>query len=94
MSSEPTIPLDRFEQLFTLVESINTRLTALEKTVDERLHDTRPIWEAVKAQLGMVEHRLDNMNRSIDQLIRDSFEVRTEQRRLDGRLTDLESKVS
>ena len=48
----------RLGNLDTLVERVETRLVNLETKVDERLKDTRPMWEAVQAQLTEVESSL------------------------------------
>ena len=43
----------------------NTRLTSLEEIVDARLHDTRPMWEAVQERLTGVEKELSGVNRHL-----------------------------
>jgi DNA repair ATPase RecN len=50
---------DRIERLIQMVAGlisdvadIKTRLTSLEQKVEERLYDTRPIWENVQAQIA------------------------------------------
>ncbi|HEX8684957.1 MAG TPA: hypothetical protein VF654_00610, partial [Pyrinomonadaceae bacterium] len=46
--------------------SLEGRLTSLEQKVDARLHDTRPIWEAVLSRLDKIETRLDKMDAKLD----------------------------
>ena len=41
------------------VDALDGRLTSLEEKVEARLHDTRPIWEAVMARLTIIEKKLD-----------------------------------
>jgi len=41
-------------RLFTMVQSIDSRLLNLEATVESRLFDTRPNFEALRAQLAEV----------------------------------------
>lgn len=41
-----------FDQLVSWVSSIDVRLKHLEQRVEERLHDTRPIWHKVVADIG------------------------------------------
>jgi chromosome segregation ATPase len=41
-------------ELINLVRGIDGRLQSLEKKVDERLYDTRPIWENVQQQLSQL----------------------------------------
>ena len=52
---------NKLDRLITAVQSIDSRLgslesrfTSLETKVDQRLHDTRPVWEAVQAQLSEI----------------------------------------
>jgi len=57
------------EQLVTSMDervtSIDHRLTTLEEKVDARLKETRPIWEAVQAQLQRVVEKFDVVLRDI-----------------------------
>ncbi|MCI0490827.1 MAG: hypothetical protein L0229_29900 [Blastocatellia bacterium] len=50
---------DRLDQLISLVQAmsldmrdVKTRLAALEQKVEERLYDTRPVWESVQTQIA------------------------------------------
>ena len=43
------------ENLEDWVGNINTRLQRLEKTVEERLYDTRPIWQKVLEDIGQLQ---------------------------------------
>jgi exonuclease VII small subunit len=47
--------LTAIENLETHVTKIDNRLQSLEKKVDERLHDTRPIWHKVVADIGELQ---------------------------------------
>ena len=60
MSEEPTqnLPQDGVRQILARLDSIDSRLTALEDKVDRRLQDTRPIWEQVLERLDAVEGQL------------------------------------
>ena len=44
-----------FDQLVSWVSSIDARLKNLEQRVEERLHDTRPIWHKVVADIGELQ---------------------------------------
>ncbi len=44
--------LQRLGNIETGVMNIGTRLESLENKVEERLQDTRPMWEAVQVQLN------------------------------------------
>jgi hypothetical protein len=43
----PTSDSDKLTSILTTVQALETRLTGLEQKVEERLHDTRPIWQKV-----------------------------------------------
>jgi len=47
--------LTAIKDLDTKVTTIDNRLQSLEKKVDERLHDTRPIWHKLVADIGEVQ---------------------------------------
>ena len=49
--------------------ALDERLTSLEEIVDTRLKETRPIWEAVKAQIEKLDEKFDLM-------IRDLYDLR------------------
>lgn len=62
----------RVDRLISMVEETNnrleqveTRLESLETKVDQRLHDTRPIWENVQSQLKELDKKFDS---GIDEL--------------------------
>src|SRR5215213_377143 len=47
--------LTAIKDLDTHVTNIDNRLQSLEKKVDERLHDTRPIWHKVVADIAELQ---------------------------------------
>ena len=55
-------------QLSDRIQNIDSRLESLEQKVDARLHDTRPIWESVQAQLKEMSMRLDDMDTRLDKI--------------------------
>ena len=63
------------------LNGLEVRLTNLEEKVEARLHDTRPIWEAVLSRLDSIEARLDSMEARLNKIdtrlerIDDKFEV-------------------
>ncbi|HEX8282611.1 MAG TPA: hypothetical protein VF588_04620 [Pyrinomonadaceae bacterium] len=82
MSEEQT---ERFEggtpfeiRVLRELASLNNRLTSLEEKVDARLHDTRPIWEAVLSRLDKIETRLDKMEAKLDVFGRDPVDARAD----------------
>jgi hypothetical protein len=68
MSEEPTqgLPQDGVGLILARLDSIDTRLTALEDKVDRRLQETRPIWEQVLVRLGAVEGQLVSFGGRMD----------------------------
>ena len=85
-------------QIVTVVSRVQNemaeRLSALETTVDQRLKETRPIWEAMQAQLDEVIRGIANLNRKVDVLHGDIVQTRADQRHLEERVDDLQKKVS
>jgi len=77
MSDDATRNLlsDRFDQLITLVKSVianqsktDARVERLERVLEERLYDTRPIWEAVQAELREIRERVGNFTAELAEM--------------------------
>ncbi len=66
-------------------ERFEVRLSSLEEKVDERLRETRPIWEAVQLAIKHLDLKFDTV-------LADLYDVRTNSRLLDKRLMDLEAR--
>jgi chromosome segregation ATPase len=64
-------------QLDSRLSGVENRLTTLEEKVDERLRETRPIWEGVLQRLTAIETALDTLNRQFKTMIRDMFDLRS-----------------
>jgi predicted nucleic acid-binding Zn-ribbon protein len=75
----------RFDVMNTRFDALDNRLTTLEEKVDRRLMETRPIWEAVQAQIRQLDKKFDLV-------IKDLYEMRVDVRSLDERVTKLESR--
>lgn len=54
----------RLEKLEHRVENIESRLQHLEEKVEERLHDTRPIWQKVVTDIGEVRAEVHDIRTS------------------------------
>jgi chromosome segregation ATPase len=76
----------RLTSLDQRVTSMDQRLTSLEEKVDSRLKETRPIWEAVQAQIKKLDGKFDLF-------ILDLYEIRSDLRLQDKRLSVLERRV-
>ena len=64
----------RVEKIELRVENIDSRLQVLEETVELRLHDTRPIWHRVVAdiaQLQVGQQRLEEGLHKLNSTVRD-----------------------
>jgi tetrahydromethanopterin S-methyltransferase subunit G len=90
MDEETTqnLPQDGVRLILARLDSIDTRLTALEEKVDRRLQETRPIWEQVLVRLDGFEKRLDGFEKRLDDF---GSELRTSLRRFErniGRLAE------
>lgn len=84
------------------------RLASLEAKVDERLHDTRPMWQAIHAQTEMlvermgriensnlrVEEQLKVIHHQLEELTLDVMEVRAVKRELKKRVAALEQQLT
>ena len=85
-------------QVASDVKTLNSRVDALEQKVDARLHDTRPIWEAVQSRLETIETEIRDgfrrVNQKIELLHKDILELQTDNKLLEGRVDDLERKAS
>jgi len=69
------------------IAGIDKRLTSLGETVDERLKETRPIWEAVQAQI-------EKLDQKFDIVIRDLYDVRGDLALHAKRISQLEHAIS
>jgi hypothetical protein len=109
MSDEPTKIIDNGDgkldrllsmvsDLSALVGSIDSRLSSLEQKVEERLYDTRPLWEGVGSQLTElkteVEKGFRTVARRLDVISGDINQVRADLHDHESRLEGLERKNS
>ena len=103
-SEKITLILTTVQNLETRVDKLEVRFDGLEKKVDERLYDTRPIWQKVVddiAQLQEGQTRLEgnirdikisvrDMTRSIGLLYETAIKIQAECRDLNHRVLDIE----
>jgi hypothetical protein len=68
------------------VIALDQRLTSMEKKVDSRLKETRPIWEAVRTQI-------EKLDEKFNVFIRDIYDVRGDLGGHEKRLGVLERRV-
>ena len=67
------------DNLVTWVGSINTRLSALDEKVEQRLYDTRPIWHKVEADVGQLQSGQDALNSQVLKLTNSVQDIRRDQ---------------
>ena len=87
-------------ELHTEVSSLRSELSALSEIVEHRLYDTRPIWEAVLAEMEELKSRMDALETTVNNGLKDMGHLfRTQyvdvirvQRDFEDRLTALEQK--
>ena len=60
----PTTDSEKLTWILTTVQSLETRLTGLEQKVEERLHDTRPIWQKVVADIAELRSEVRDVRTS------------------------------
>src|SRR6185295_8718082 len=61
-------------EILTAIKDLEKKVDGLEKKVDERLHDTRPIWHKVVADIGELQSgqkRLEEGQQAIHSDIKD-----------------------
>ena len=68
------------------VAAIDQRLTTLEERVDERLKETRPIWEAVQEQIQRLVEKFDIV-------LHELYDVRSDNKIHGRRIGELERRV-
>ena len=60
---------DGSAELLRLVQSVRAELAELKQTVEARLHDTRPIWEKVQADIAQLQEgqqRLETSQKGLE----------------------------
>jgi len=90
------LPKTGNDEILTAITKIDNRLQSLEKKVDERLHDTRPIWHKVVAEIGELQSGqkriedgqqairkvLDELSVTVHQVNRDQIVLNDSHRRI------------
>jgi polyhydroxyalkanoate synthesis regulator phasin len=68
----------RMDRLEGRLDGLESRLTSLEDKVEARLHDTRPIWEAVLLRLDSMDARLTKMDAKFDVVASEMLDLRAD----------------
>lgn len=56
------------QNLSTRLESLEQRFVSLEQKVEERLYDTRPIWEKVQADIARLQEGQESLRKDVREL--------------------------
>ncbi|HEX7314938.1 MAG TPA: hypothetical protein VF297_13505 [Pyrinomonadaceae bacterium] len=86
--------LARFDSMDARFDSLETRLTTLEDKVEQRLHDTRPIWEQVLTRLTAVEERLTKVETRLKKVEDEVFWLRRKFNNWTGDVALLQEKYN
>ena len=85
------------ERVFARFDTLDLRITTLEDKVDSRLRDTRPIWEAMQADLANVKEGMTKVKEDIKEIKytlkamhKEILRVRTDLVEVDERVEKLE----
>jgi chromosome segregation ATPase len=77
----------KVESLEQKVVGLERRIGALEQKVEERLYDTRPIWEKVQADIASLQAGQRSLQEGQDALRKDVREANTHWRDMNRRLS-------
>ena len=77
---------DRLAQILSAVQNLSTRVEGLERKVEERLYDTRPIWEKVQADITVFQEGQNSLSEEVRSLS-------ASQQRFDERLEALRDET-
>jgi hypothetical protein len=83
------------ERVFARFDSLDNRLNNIEgrlEKLEAKSYDTKPIWERALAELLELREKVDNVERKLDVLGKDTVQLRADQVRTDRRLDNLESQ--
>jgi hypothetical protein len=100
-SEKLNLILSKLSNVESRLSNVETRLATLELIVEDRLKDTRPIWQAINVRTERIEGTLIQVRDQMAQLAYDNLEVARlsatlihSQQRLFTRVGDLENRVS
>jgi chromosome segregation ATPase len=77
----------RLGSLEARLGNLETRMESLETKVELRLHDTRPIWEKVQADIAQLQAGQQRLEEGQESMRKDVREVRTELRDMNRKLS-------
>ena len=87
------LPKNENDEILTAITKIDDRLQSLEKKVDERLHDTRPIWHKVVADIGELQAGQKRLEEGQKHLEEGQKRLEEGQRTMSSVISELSSTV-
>src|SRR5712691_5608720 len=68
---------EKLTQILTAVQNLDARLGSLEQKVEERLYDTRPIWEKVQMDIAQLQADVGGIKQGQQLLLGEVREIKT-----------------
>jgi uncharacterized phage infection (PIP) family protein YhgE len=94
MSEDLTQKLPKGDDNVALIlNNIDSRLQNLERKVEERLHDTRPIWQKVVADIAVLQEGQGKLQEGQQQLQEGQQQLQEGQKRLEVGVRDIKTSV-
>lgn len=90
----PDQPNGKLDELFQLIQAIRAELSDLRNTMETRLYDTRPIWEALKAEIDQLRTGQDSLRAGQDSLREGQDSLRGDVREIRTHLRDMDRRLS
>ncbi|MEP7340637.1 MAG: hypothetical protein ABI977_23095 [Acidobacteriota bacterium] len=79
-------------QTKAIVLSVESRLTALETRVEDRLKDTRPIWQAIRAETEKLVQQYAQLDERLGRVEEQNAQIIQQQSQFDERLSSVEEQ--
>ena len=70
------LPVSDRDAILTAIKNIDDRLQRLEQRVDERLHDTRPMWNRVADDILQLQASVGRLETGVERLEKGQGELR------------------
>jgi hypothetical protein len=80
------LPISDRDAILTAIKNMDDRLQRLEQRVEERLHDTRPIWHKVVDDISQLQAGVERLETGVERLEKGQGELR-------GHILDLSRAV-
>ena len=92
---------DRFDQVISLVNSVianqsetDARVERLERVLEERLYDTRPVWEALRVQVQELEGRVGAIESEMTGMRAEMTGMRAEMTGMRAEMTGMRAEMT